>query len=172
MLRGLIGSEVAMSEQIEGIDFAVAAYREEGVWQVVELVHDVLVDVERLAAALRRFPGDGGAIGLVAIDEDFFLIVRVAGPVVRILLSDITAADEWELARAAVDELRLPDPEDVDEQVPAGDLDILGDLGMNAMDMAVLLDDFDLYPDEMLSDVARRLGFGSLFDEAVGLTSA
>ena len=43
---------------------------------------------------------------------------------------------------------------------------------MNAMDMAVLLDDFDLYPDEMLSDVARRAGFGPLFDKAVGLTSA
>jgi hypothetical protein len=35
-----------------------------------------------------------------------------------------------------------------------------------------LLDDEDLYPDEMLSDVARRLGFGELFDDAVGLTSA
>jgi putative tRNA adenosine deaminase-associated protein len=56
--------------------------------------------------------------------------------------------------------------------VPAGDLDLLGDLGMHAMDMGVLLDDFDLYPDEMLSDVARRLGFGPLFDEAVGLASA
>lgn len=161
-----------MSEQIEGVDFAVAAYREEGEWQVVELVHDVLTDVERLSAALRRFPGDGGAIGLVAIDEDFFLIVRVAGPAVRLLLSDITAADEWELARSAVEQLGLPEPEDEDEQVPAGDLDILGDLGMAAMDMAVLLDDFDLYPDEMLSDVARRVGFGPLFDEAVGLTSA
>ena len=122
--------------------------------------------------ALRRFPGDGGALGLVAIDEDFFLLVRVTGPVVRILLSDITAADEWEIARSAVEDLGLPEPEDDDDQVPAGDLDILGDLGMNAMDLAVLLDDFDLYPDEMLSDVARRLGFGSLFDEAVGLTSA
>ena len=40
------------------------------------------------------------------------------------------------------------------------------------MDMGVLLDDFDLYPDEMLSDVARRLGFGAQFDEAVGLASA
>ena len=162
-----------MSEQqIEGIDFAVAAYREEGVWQVVELVHDVLTDIDRLAAALRRFPGDGGAMGLVAIDEDFFLIVRVTGPVVRILLSDITAADEWEIARSAVEDLGLPEPEDDDDQAPAGDLDLLGDLGMNAMDMAVLLDDFDLYPDEMLSDVARRLGFGAAFDEAVGLTSA
>jgi hypothetical protein len=43
---------------------------------------------------------------------------------------------------------------------------------MPAMDMAVLLDDYDLYPDEMLSDIARRLGFGPLFDEAVGLASA
>ncbi len=161
-----------MSEQIDGVDFAVAAYREEGEWQVEELVHDVLGDVPTLAGALRRFPGDGGAIGRVAIDEDFFVIVRVAGPSVRILLSDITAAEEWELARSAVDELGLPEPEDEDEQAPAGDLDVLGDLGMAAMDMGVLLDDLDLYPDERLSDVARRLGCGALFDEAVGLTSA
>ena len=161
-----------MSEQIEGVDFALAAYREEGEWQVVELAHTLLTDVPSLVHALRRFPGDAGAIGLVAIDEDFFVVVRVAGPTVRILLSDITAADEWELARSAVQELGLPEPEDDDDQVPAGDLDILGDLGMGAMDMAVLLDDFDLYPDEMLSDVARRAGFGPLFDEADGLTSA
>jgi putative tRNA adenosine deaminase-associated protein len=163
---------VAVSEQVEGVDFAVAAYREEGEWQVEELVHEVLADVPSLAAALRRFPGDGGAIGMVAIDEDFFVIVRVAGPSIRILLSDITAAEEWELASSAVTELGLPEPEDEDDQAPAGDLDILGDLGMAAIDMGVLLDDFDLYPDEMLSDVARRLGFGALFDEAVGLTSA
>ena len=42
---------------------------------------------------------------------------------------------------------------------------------MHAMDMGVLLDDVDLYPDEMLSDIARRLGFGEEFDDAVGLSS-
>ena len=156
----------------DGIDFALAAYREEGIWRLEELVHDVLGDVEALAHALRRFPGDGGAVGLVAVDEDFFLIVRVAGATTRILLSDVTAGDEWELAASAIDALGLPTPEDEDEQVPAGDLDLLRDLGMGAMDMGVLLDDFDLYPDEMLSDITRRLGFGKLFDDAVGLTSA
>ncbi|GAB3791022.1 tRNA adenosine deaminase-associated protein [Nocardioides ungokensis] len=161
-----------MADQIDGVDFALAAYREEGVWQVQELAHDVLVDLDTLAHALRRFPGDGGAVGMVAVDEDFFIVVRVAGASTRVLLSDITAADEWELARSVVDFLALPDVEEEDDQVPAGDLDLLGDLGMHAMDLAVLIDDFELYPDEMLSEVARRLGFGQLFDDAVGLANA
>ena len=161
-----------MADQIDGIDFAVAAYREEGVWQVQEIADTVLTDIETLAHALRRLPGDGGAVGMIAVDEDFFVLVRVTGPETRVLLSDVTAADEWELARSAVEHLRLPFPEEEDEQVPAGDLDIVGDLGMHAMDMGVLLDDVDLYPDEMLSDIARRLGFGPQFDDAVGLTSA
>ncbi|WP_341926515.1 tRNA adenosine deaminase-associated protein [Nocardioides psychrotolerans] len=161
-----------MTDQLEGIDYALAAYREEGVWQVQEMVHDHLVDVDSLAHALRRFPGDGGAVGLVAIDEDFFLIVRVAGASTRVLLSDITAADEWELAGSAVDFLHLPMPEEDDEPAPAGDLDLLGDLGLNAMDLAILLDDEDLYPDDALSDIAGSLGFGEQFDDAVGLTSA
>ncbi len=161
-----------MSDGTDGIDFALAAYREDDSWQLDELVHEVLVDVDTLANALRRFPGDIGAVGMVGVDEDFFLLVRVRGASTRILLSDVTAADEWELAASAVDALGLPEPEDDDEQVPAGDLDLLADLGMNATDMGELLDDVDLYPDEMLSDVARRLGFGELFDEAVGLASA
>ncbi|MBB6627730.1 tRNA adenosine deaminase-associated protein [Nocardioides sp. KIGAM211] len=161
-----------MSEQTDAVDFAVAAYREEGVWQVQELAHDVLTEIGTLAHALRRFPGDGGAVGMIAIDEDFFVIVRVAGAHVRVLLSDFTAAEEWELASSAVDFLHLPMPEDEDESAPAGDLELLGDLGMHAMDLAVLLDDVDLYPDEMLSDIARRLGFGELFDDAIGLTTA
>lgn len=161
-----------MTEESDSIDFALVAYREEGVWQLHEIVDDVLESTETLAAALRRFPGDGGALGLVAVDEEFFLIVRVAGPRVRILLSDVTAADEWELARTALEALDLPLPEEDDDQEPAGDLSLLADLGMNAMDMGLLLDDFDLYPDETVSEIARKLGFGPLFDDAVGLTSA
>jgi putative tRNA adenosine deaminase-associated protein len=161
-----------MTEQSGGIDFALAAYREEGVWQLQEIASPAYDSVESLAHALRRLPGDGGAVGMVAVDEDFFVIVRVSGAITRVLLSDVTASDEWELAQSAVEFLGLPPAEDEDEQVPAGDLDLLGDLGMHAMDMGVLIDDFELYPDEMLSDIARKLGFGKLFDDAVGLTSA
>jgi putative tRNA adenosine deaminase-associated protein len=163
-----------MPEQPEEVDFALAAFRADGEWQLQEIASPAYASVDSLSHALRRLPSDVGAVGMVAVDEDFFVLVRVEGTSTRVLLSDVTAAEEWELAQSAVDFLHLPpvDDEDEDEQVPAGDLDLLGDLGMHAIDMGVLLDDVDLYPDEMLSDVARRLGFGELFDDAVGLTSA
>ena len=161
-----------MADPVDDVDFALAAYREEGVWQLQELADTAVTDVDTLATALRRFPGDGGALGMIALDEDVVMLVRVTGSHVRILLSDITAADEFDLARSAVEHLHLPFPEEDDEQVPAGDLDLLGDLGMHAMDMGVLIDDYELYCDEMLSDIANRLGFGPAFDDLVGLTSA
>lgn len=161
-----------LDDQLDGIDFAVAAFHESGEWRVEEIADPFLTDLEQVATGLRRFSADGAALGLIAIDEDFFLIVRVGVGSLRVLLSDVTAADEWQLARDAVEHLGLLMPEEDDDQVPAGDLDIVGDLGMRAQDLALLLDDFDLYPDEILSDVARRAGFGPLFDDVVGFTSA
>lgn len=162
-----------MTVIIDAVDFAVAAFREDGDWQVAEVTHDHVSDVESLASALRRLPGDGGAVGMVAIDDDFFVVVRVAGSETRVLLSDVTAATEWELAASAIEFLGLPVPDDdIDELEPAGDLELLSDLGMQAVDLAVMLDDEEAYPDEVLSDIARRLGFGPLFDDAVGFTSA
>ena len=163
-----------MVEHDDRIDFALAAYRADGQWTVQDLAHDHLGDIETIAHALRRVPGDGGAVAMVAVDEDFFVIVRVAGA------TDPGAALRRDRRRglgpagSAVEFLGLPELEleDEDDQVPAGDLDLLGDLGMHAMEMGLLLDDVDLYPDEILSDVARRLGFGEQFDDAVGLTSA
>jgi putative tRNA adenosine deaminase-associated protein len=161
-------------EYDDAVDFALAAYRAEGQWTVHDLAHDHLGDIETIADALRRLPGDGGAVAMVAIDEDFFLIVRVIDGTTRVLLSDVTAAEDWELAGSAVDFLGLPELELEDEadQVPAGDLDLLGDLGFHELEMVMLLDDVDLYPDEILSDVARQLGFGEQFDDAVGLSPA
>ena len=161
-----------MSEQIGEVDYALAAFLEHGLWQVQQIASPAFESVESLSHALRQVSGESGAVGMVSVDEDFFVIVRVAGSTTRVLLSDVTAAEQWELAQSVIDFLGLPPPEDDDVEVPAGDLGLLADLGMHAMDMGLLLDDVDLYPDEMLSDVARRLGFGEQFDDAVGLTSA
>lgn len=161
-----------MAAEQDGVDIALAAYREDGVWQLEELADTALLDVETLARGLRRFPGDGGALALIALDEDVFMLVRVTGATTRVLLSDVTAADEFELARTALEVLGIPFAEEEDDPAPAGDLDIVGDLGMQAMELGVLVDDPDLYTDEILSDVATRLGFGAAFDDLVGLTSA
>ena len=163
-----------MSDQSDAVDFALVAFRLGGAWQLQEIASPAFDTVDTLSHALRRLPGDeAGAVAMVAVDEDFFVLVRVDGTRTRVLLSDVTAATEWELAQSAVDFLGLPPPEDDDdEEGPAGDLDLLADLGVHAIDMGALLDDPELFPDEMLSEVARGLGFGELFDDAVGLTSA
>ncbi len=154
------------------VDFALAAYREEGVWQVQELPPDRADDLSSFAAELRRWPGDFGCLGLVSVDEDFFLVVRVVGPHVRVLLSDVTAATDWPLARSALAQLDLPVPGDDDDPEPGGDPGIVSDLGLPAMDMGALLDDLDRYPDETLGEIAHRLGFGALYDEVLGVPTA
>jgi putative tRNA adenosine deaminase-associated protein len=152
----------------DSVDFAVVAYREEGAWQVQPLPHRVAAgDLDALVVALRPWPSESGSLGLVSIDEDFFVLVRVQGRDVRVLLSDVTAAAEWPLAAAVMDLLDLPEPDDEDDPQPAGQMDIVADLGVTAIDLALLCDDPDLYPDEVLTDVAHRLGFGPEFEGAL-----
>jgi len=150
------------------VDVAVVAYREDGVWQATRLPAEVSADVDDLVRALRPYPSECGVLGMVAVDEDFFVLVRVTGPQSRLLLSDVTAADEWPLASSVADALDLPDPEEDDDPQPAGDMEILADLGVTAIDLAVMLDDPDAYPDEVLGDIAERLGFGDAYEALVG----
>src|SRR5512139_206408 len=130
----------------EGIDFAVVAYREEGQWQVEPVNVEKIEGIGSFAVELRRWPGDGGSLGMISVDEDFFILVRVTGSRAQVLLSDVTAATDWPIARSAVEFLGIPLPDDEDDQVPAGDVGILADAGIGAMDMGALLDDYDLYP--------------------------
>src|SRR5262245_26455845 len=153
------------------VDFAVVAYRDDGEWQVESMPARVGTDVEALVDTLRPLPSDTGSIGFISVDEDFFVIARVLGRDVRVLLSDVTAATEWPLASGVVDLLELPEPDDAEDRQPAGDLSIISDLGVSAMDLGVVCDDPEMYPDEALSDIARRLGFGQRFDAVVDAVS-
>lgn len=152
----------------DDVDFAIAAFRDEGVWQLAELHASLADDIDDLLNALKRFPSDVGVLAFVSVSDEFFVIVRAIGSKVRLLLSDVTAVTDWPLASGVADILDMPDPEDDDDPQPAGDLDIVSDLGMQAMELGVLCDDPDLYPDEVLTNVARRLGFGDDFEALVG----
>jgi len=107
-----------------------------------------------------------------AVTPNFFGVLgarpslgRVFGEDERILLSDVTAAEDWPLAREVLErlELPMPDEDDLDQMQPAGDLSVFADLGVPAMEVAMLCEDADLYPDEMLDSIASRLGFGEEF---------
>ncbi len=149
--------------------FAIVVFREEDRWEAGLLPERLVTDLDGLVAALRQQPGGGGTIGLVDIADEFFVALRVRGDDVRLLLSDVTAAAAWDLARQVVDRLELPVPaeEEIEDVWPAGDLSIFADLGLEEMELGALLSDLDAYADEMLSAIARRLGFGDAYERAV-----
>lgn len=160
------------AESPAAIDFAVAAYREDGDWTLSSLPPRAATELDVLIHALAQLPSEVGTLGMVSVDEDFFLLARVSGRHVRLLLSDVGAATESPLARAVLQRLELPLPDDDDDQIqPAGDLGIVADLGVSATQLGALCDDTDLYPDELLADIAQRLGFGSQFDEMLDAAS-
>jgi putative tRNA adenosine deaminase-associated protein len=140
--------------------FAVTAYREDGgVWQCGLLPESVLDDLDVAVATVRSQPGEGGAIVLLDIDDEFFVA----------LLSDITAAADYEIARQAVRYLgeETPDDDELDEVWPVGDLAIFADLGLDEMELRAILDDLDLYADEMIAAIAGRVGFAEAYAQVV-----
>ncbi|WP_157552493.1 tRNA adenosine deaminase-associated protein [Jiangella gansuensis] len=156
-----------MSDAEGVVDFVVIAYREEGLWQVESAPRQLGHDLNKIIELLRQRPGESGALAFVSVDEDFFYAVRLIGPDVRLLLSDVTAATDWPMAREVVERLGLPRPDDDDRVQPAGDLTIFADLGVDPMSLAAICDDLDFYPDEMLMQIAARAGFGPQFDDVL-----
>jgi putative tRNA adenosine deaminase-associated protein len=145
------------------IDFVLAAYREDGEPRVQELAKDLANDLEELIVQLRRLPGDAGSIGFVSLVEEVFVIVRVRGQHVQVLLSDETAAAEWPIARDVADLLGEEIPEEEDEPEPMGDLGILSDLGLSDFDLGAIVDDLDMGSDEMLMAVAEKIKLNPQF---------
>jgi putative tRNA adenosine deaminase-associated protein len=148
---------------------AVVVFREDGMWQSGLLPGRVSDDLDGLVTVLRQQPAENGAIGLVNVADEFFVAVRVRGDDVRLLLSDVTAAVAWDLARQVVARLGLnvPGEDELEDVWPAGDLSIFADLGLDEMELGAVLADLDAYADEMLFAVANRIGFAEVYDRAV-----
>lgn len=152
---------------LNDIDFAVAAWHEDGRWSLAQLP-----DAQDLPAIIERLKSqqtNGGALALLAIDEEFFIIIRVLGSHIKLFLSDISCALDYDIAAELIEICDLEMPEDDDETFPAGDLDIVSDLGVHRMELSTLCDDPDLFPDEQLEAIANRLGFGEEFAQLLEL---
>jgi putative tRNA adenosine deaminase-associated protein len=149
------------------VDFAVVVFREDGQWQVGSLPHRAATDLPALLHAVRQQPSEGPTIAICSYGDDFFLVIRPDGDDVRLMISDATAAGDWPVAREALDLVDEPQPEDDEAAAPAGDLDIFADLGIDSMELVAMCSDLEAYPDEILGQVAARLGFGPQFESVV-----
>ena len=154
---------------VNGGNVAVIVYREDDAWDTGVLPARLTEDLAGLIHALRQQPSMGGTIGLVAVGDDFFVALRLLAGQVSVFLSDLTAAVDWPLARQVLEYLDIPIPgeDDLDQVLPAGDMSIFADLGIDEMDLGMLAGDLDLFPDEALASIARRLGFGPALDRAL-----
>jgi putative tRNA adenosine deaminase-associated protein len=164
-LRAEHAGAVTMSDVGE-TDFAVIVYREEDQWEADALPAALTADLDGLVHALRRQPSIGGTIGFAGVGDDFWLAVRIIGEDVSLFLSDLTAAADYPLARQVLEALDIPVPSDdeLDQVLPAGDLSIFADLGLEEMELGAVAADLDLYPEDAVAGIAERLRFG----EAVG----
>jgi putative tRNA adenosine deaminase-associated protein len=153
-------------------DFAVIVYREEDQWEADALPSAVTADLEDFVQALRRQPSMGGTIGFAGVDDFFFVAVRVLGDDVSMFLSDLTAAVDYPLARQVLEALDIPvsaDDEELDQVLPAGDMSIFADLGLDEMELGAISADLDLYPEDAVAHIADRLRFGDAVERALDL---
>lgn len=148
------------------IDLVVALYREDGTQVVQALELELANDLDSLLDALRRLPGDAGAVGMVSIDQDVFVIARVRGRVVQLMLSDSIAGQDWPIARDVMDYLGLEVPEDDEDSEPVGDLDLFADAGLPELEMEAICEESDDTL-EALEEIAEKIGFGSALSKVI-----
>jgi putative tRNA adenosine deaminase-associated protein len=147
------------------VDFGCIAWHEDGRWDASAL--NSTRDIGLIIDALKSQQTNGGAIALIAIEDEFVIIGRVLGDQMQMMISDITYALDYEVAAELVEILDLEFPEEEDESQPGGDIDLLSDLGVGQMELLTILDDTELYPDEQLEAIANRLGFGEQFNQVI-----
>ena len=151
----------------DDIDLVVAVYREDGKATAVPLDYDLANDLEELIRQLGRLPGDSGADGFVSVAGEFFVICRVRGRIGEVLLSDVTAANDWPIARDVVDYLGEEIPDEDEESAPIGDLDMFAAAGLRGFELEAIATNYDEDSDELLMQVASRLKIADVFERAV-----
>ncbi len=152
----------------DDIDLVLALYREDGQPVVLPLEAELANDLDGLITQLRRVPGDGGALGMVSLATEVFVLVRVRGKHVQALLSDVGAAEDWPIARDVVDYLGVELPEDDDDDAyPVGDLDMLADSGLHDFELEAIASNYDDDSVALLEQIAERVKFGREFTRAV-----
>ena len=78
--------------------FGVAVVREDGKWRCSAMRPAALNSLTAAETELRELRSAGAVFGLLDVDDEFFVIVRPAPAGTRLLLSDATAALDYDIA--------------------------------------------------------------------------
>ena len=144
--------------------FAVSVVREDGRWRCARMDDAALGELDAAITELRRIRSTGAVFGMLAVDDEFFILLRPTPGGVSLVLSDAAAALDYDVAADVLDLLRVDAPDEDDEGVwPEGDLAVLADLGLPDAELQVIIDEIDLYPDEQLTMIAQRCGFADQY---------
>src|SRR6185312_6272562 len=73
--------------------YAVAAIREEGRWRCARMAAEALVDLDAAITELRSLRSTGAVLGLLDVDDEFFVLLRPTPGGVALMVSDVLAAE-------------------------------------------------------------------------------
>src|ERR671911_37001 len=153
-----MGPQRAAARDADAPDgFGVAVVREDGKWRCAPMRAASLNSLAAAETELREIRSAGAVFGLLDVDDEFFVILRPAPAGTRLLLSDATAALDYDIAAEVLEKLDndiSEDDLDPDQPFEEGDLGLLADIGLPEAVLGGILDEAGLYADEQLGRVA------------------
>ena len=176
-------------------NFAAAVVRTADEWSAHEVLLNDAADIEDVADTLRDVnPAADLSLLFVESNDEYLVILRLdQGEDLRVFGSDVAFAEEsrlgalllGEIALPALDlaaaDLEVPEPaEDVEEveapaspvpadAEPAGDPELLADLGITAVRLLELCGQDGMLPSDVTAEVCQAIGCG---DEVAELREA
>lgn len=171
--------------------FAAALARTPSGWSATELDLDEVDDFADLTDMLRDLDDEADRTLLFLEEDDVYVaVVRVDGADdARVFVSDIRAGEESRIAAMLLEEAGTPEPvpfvvdEDIldaaeaadddavesTDVVPAGDSDLLVDLGTPSADLLGLCAHEGMLPADVITEVSKRAGCVDELEELRGV---
>lgn len=153
--------------------FAAVLARPDGEWSGREIDMSSVEDLDSLVELMRDFADGGTALFFLEEDDEYLAIVRVDGDAdPRTFISDDRAVQTSTLAALVMEDIAvLPESEDDEEEgikpdpEPAGDTDIVTDLGIDADRLLDLCSGEGLLPADVITAICEKAGCGEALDD-------